>query len=86
MKCPQLYDVISWGKGRKSHNRYYLCRLTGQACLVDSGEGEHCMRRIWYDGEIARKSGMVKCLRQNKWPPAGCEPRAPGDGLQTPFL
>jgi len=53
--CPQLYDLPY---NRKGHAKLMLCRLTGQACLIDSGEGLHCTRRIWYDAQIMSKVGF----------------------------
>ena len=55
MTCPQLYDAPY---NRKGHAKLMLCRLTGQSCLVDSGEGRRCTRRIWYDAQIMKKVGF----------------------------
>jgi hypothetical protein len=59
--CPQLYDAPY---NRKGHAHLMLCRITGQTCLVDSGEGEHCTRRIWYDAQIMQKVGLGAAMGQ----------------------
>jgi len=61
MTCPQLYDVLSPRRSRG--NKWLLCRVTGQTCLVDSGDGEHCMRRIWWDGQQAKAVGITNFSR-----------------------
>lgn len=48
-RCEQVYSP----KGR-THD---LCRLTGQACLVDSLDGPHCTRRIMWDQQVLRLQG-----------------------------
>ena len=53
--CPQLYDAPH---NRKGHAKLCLCRLTGQPCFIDSGDGEHCTRRIWHDAQIMKKVGF----------------------------
>jgi hypothetical protein len=60
--CPQLYDMPY---NRKGHARLCLCRLTGQTCLVDSGEGTHCTRRIWYDARIMSGVGFGAAMGQD---------------------
>jgi hypothetical protein len=60
--CAQLYDAPY---DRKGHAKLMLCRLTGQPCLVDSGEGTHCTRRIWYDAQIMQKVGLGAAVGQN---------------------
>jgi len=69
-RCPQLYDAPY---NRKGHAKLNLCRLTGQSCFVDSGDGLHCTRRMWYDAQIMSKVGLgaavgqdVKALRVQK--------------------
>ena len=70
--CPQLYDAPY---NRRGHAKLCLCRLTGQPCLIDSGDGEHCARRIWYDVQIMNKVGfaaaaeLLKPVQDRQYPP-----------------
>jgi len=60
--CPQLYDAPY---NRKGHAKLMQCHLTGQSCLVDSGDGEHCTRRIWHDAQVMNKVGFGAAVGQD---------------------
>lgn len=64
-RCEQVYPP------QKGCNATY-CRLTGQPCLVDSLDGDQCLRRIWWDKRILQAQGLAggagTVVKMNKAP------------------